>query len=236
MSKPFRFKRFFITDQNSAMKVNTDGVLLGAWTGTEKLKKILDVGTGSGLIAIMLAQRSEAEIDAIDIHEPSCEDAKANFAESPWKNRLHIFHQSLSDFAKVCDKKYDLVVSNPPFHANSLKSPYQGKNLSKHTINMAHKDLIKDSIHVLNQSGRLSIILPSSEYLRFSEDARTQGLHCTRECRVLSKPGKNPIRIMMEFEFKKTLTTLVSELIIRNHGGDYHEDYKILTKDFYLRF
>jgi tRNA1Val (adenine37-N6)-methyltransferase len=236
MSKPFRFKRFFITDQNSAMKVNTDGVLLGAWTRVEHAKGILDVGTGSGLIAIMLAQRSATEIDAIDIHEPSCEDAKTNFSASPWKNRLHIFHQSLHDFSKTCGKKYDLIVSNPPFHNNSLKSPYQGKNLSKHTINMAHKDLIRDSIHILSQSGRLSIILPATEYLRFSEDARTQGLHCTRECRVLSKPGKKPVRMMMEFEFQKTLPAMVSELIIRNTGGDYHEDYKMLTKDFYLHF
>ncbi|MCD4665845.1 MAG: methyltransferase [Bacteroidales bacterium] len=123
MRKDFHFKQFNISDENSAMKVGTDAVLLGAWTDISETNNILDVGTGSGIVATILAQRSEANIDAIDIDKGSIDDAENNFDNCPWKNRLTAIHSSLQEYVKFTSKKYDLIVSNPPFFSNSLKSP-----------------------------------------------------------------------------------------------------------------
>ena len=236
MRKPFRFKQFSIIDTNCAMKVSTDAVLLGAWTEIRNSDHILDIGTGSGIIALMLAQRSAAQIEAIDIHLPSCEDAVLNFENSPWNDRLHLYNSAFSDFLKAHKTRYDLIVSNPPYHNRSLKSPSDKVNLSKHTISLSHEELLRGIKKILQPDGRFCIILPFSEFQNFKQLASFEGLYCLHECLVFPKTSKPANRILIEFGLLRSTEIRRSEITIRKSVGDYHESYKELTKDFYLHF
>jgi len=236
MRKPFRFKQFSIIDTNCAMKVSTDAVLLGAWTEIRNSEHILDVGTGSGIIALMLAQRSTAQVEAIDIHQPSCNDADLNFENCPWNERLHLYNLAFSDFIKECKTKYDLIVSNPPYHNRSLKSPSDKVNLSRHTISLSHEELLMGIKKILQPDGRFCIILPFSEFQNFKQQATFEGLYSLHECVVFPKTSKPANRMLLEFGLLRPLEIRRSEITIRNSVGDYNESYKELTKDFYLHF
>ena len=236
MRKPFRLKQFSIIDTNCAMKVSTDAVLLGAWAEIRNSKRILDIGTGSGIIAIMLAQRSTAQVDAIDIHLPSCKDADMNFENCPWNERLHLYNLSFSDFLNARKNKYDLIVSNPPYHNRSLKSPSDKVNLSRHTISLSHEELIMGIKKILHPDGIFCIILPFSEFQNFKQLSINEGLFCLHECFVLPKTNKPVNRVLIEFGLLHPSEIQRSEITIRNSVGDYHESYKELTKDFYLHF
>ena len=218
------------------MKVNTDAVLLGSWSQIKTAKHILDIGTGSGIIAIMLTQRSKARVDALDIHSASCKDAAKNIENCPWRDRLNIYNLSFSDFLSVYKKKYDLVVSNPPFHNNSLKSPSEKVNLAKHTTVFMLSELIIGVKKILNPSGRFCIILPYSEYQNFKQLAGKEGLFSLTECIVLPKSDKPANRVLIEFGLKPPVNIKWSEIIIRESSKVYHESYINLTKDFYLHF
>ena len=139
MRTPFQFKQFSVKDENSPMKVNTDAVLLGAWVNPSKPKKILDIGTGCGVIALLLAQRFDGRISGIDLDEGAIMDAKINFAESPWPERLKAIHQDFNIFSASSDQRFDLIVSNPPYFENSLRSPKHDRNISRHTDSLTHQ-------------------------------------------------------------------------------------------------
>jgi len=218
------------------MKVGTDATLLGAWADIKNVERIFDIGTGSGVIAVMLAQRSNAQIDAIDIHEPSCRDAGLNFRSCSWSNRLHCFHSSLENFINITGKKYDLIVSNPPFHRNSLKSPLDDVNLARHETSLTHKELVSGVKRLLSPTGRFCLILPFSEYPHFSELSSAEGLHCQKESLVIPKTGKPANRVLIEFGFHKPAMATRSTITVRNSSGGFHEEYIHLTKDFYLHF
>jgi tRNA1Val (adenine37-N6)-methyltransferase len=218
------------------MKVNTDAVLLGAWIVINKPNRILDIGTGSGIIAVMLAQRSTEMIDAIDIHEPSFNDASINFENCPWKERMQLYNLSFSDYLPVCTQKYDLVVSNPPFHNKSLKSTSEQVNISKHTTSLTHEELIFGVKKILNPAGRLFVILSYSEYQNFKQLSEHNGLHCQQECFVIPKTGKPANRVMIEFGWQLPVEIQISKITIRHSNGNYQESYMELTKDFYLNF
>jgi tRNA1Val (adenine37-N6)-methyltransferase len=223
-------------DTNCAMKLSTDAVLLGAWAEIGNSTKILDVGTGSGIIALMLAQRSRAHIYTIDLHAPSIEDADLNFKKSPWKERLQLNHSSFSDFINVCENKYDLIVSNPPYHSKSLKSPIDIVNLARHTTRLSHGELITGIKKILHLTGRFCVILPSPEIENFQQLAAIEGFWCLHACKVFPKTGKPANRILLEFGFQKPKEIIVTEIFIRNSTGEYHETYIGLTKEFYLNF
>lgn len=236
MRKPFRFKQFSIIDTNCAMKVSTDAVLLGAWTEIRNSEHILDIGTGSGIIALMLAQRSIAQVEAIDIHLPSCEDAEMNFKNCPWNERLHLCNLSFSDFLKASKTKYDLIVSNPPYYNRSLKSPSDKVNLSRHTISLSHEELLMGIKKLLQPDGIFCIILPFSEFQNFKQLATFEGLYSLHECVVFPNTSKPANRMLIEFGLFRPSEIRRSEITIRNSVGDYNESYKELTKDFYLHF
>jgi tRNA1Val (adenine37-N6)-methyltransferase len=236
MRKPFRFKKFSIIDTHCAMKVSTDAVLLGAWADVSSSNHVLDIGTGSGIIAIMLAQRSEARIDAIDIHGPSCDDADLNFSNCIWHERLELYRMSLSDFLINCNSGYDLVVCNPPYHSKSLKSPSENVNISRHTTTLTHGELVKGVKSILQPYGRFCVILSPSEIQNFIQLAKNHGLFCKLECRIFPKPDKPLNRVMLEFSMFPETKINSSQIILRDSTGAYHLSYMELTSHFYLNF
>lgn len=218
------------------MKVGTDGVLLGAWANCENVENILDIGTGTGLIALMLAQRSNSIIDAVEIDEDASKQAAENVEKTSWKERIHIINQSFQEFMKIENKKYDLIVSNPPYFQNSLFAPDHKRTNARHNLSLELEDLISGSLKLLNENGCLSIILPYLEGAMFIVKAAEYGLFCVRQTKVLPKPNTEPKRLLLEFmKMKKPLVE--QEIIIElNKRHEYSEAYKNLTKDFYLAF
>ena len=241
ISKPFTFKQFHIHQDRCAMKVGTDGVLLGAWTDVENVQSILDIGTGTGVIAIMLAQKialtEGAIIDAVEIDDISVEQARENMADSPFAKKLNVFHNSIQDFAKTHNNKYDLVVSNPPFFTGGTLSSTGDKTNVRHTVKLPHGDLLHATRALLHKNGRFCVILPLIEGLRFIEIAGAYGFYLTRRSDVRPKADKGIERLLLQFELSNRTYTH-DELIIQNSRDerDYTEGYKDLTKDFYTIF
>jgi tRNA1Val (adenine37-N6)-methyltransferase len=229
---PFQFKQFSIADDKCAMKVGTDGVLLGAWVDVGQAKNILDVGTGSGLIALMLAQRSSPEIklDALEIESEDAEQAKENVLHSPWPAKINVINSSLQEFKPSL--KYDLIVSNPPFF-NSIKPPGKRKN-ARHTESLSSEDLLQFTMDMLSENGTLALILPTKEGNDFHAKANLQGLFCMKQCAVFSSLKKPQERWL--FQFKKGITTCQNEQLVLNENSQWSETYKQLTQDFYLNF
>ena len=239
----FRFKRFNVVNERSAMKVNTDGVLLGAaMTISGQDRRLLDIGTGTGTIALMAAQRLSdisAEgfcVDAIDIDEPSASEAAANFADSPWTDFLHLYHASLESFGRFADNgvEYDLIFSNPPYFEDSLTAPDLRKSTARHTSDgLSYRDIFEFAAKHLSAQGRVSFVLPADQEDSLCRYARMCGLHLFRILRIRTVPRKAPSRIIAEFSRRRTDQPEDSVLTIQNEG-QYTQEYLSLTKDFYL--
>lgn len=233
----FRFKQFVVKQEGAAMKVGTDGVLLGAWADLQGVKSVLDIGSGSGVVALMIAQRCDAQIEAVEIDRASAEQAKINFEASSWSDRLKICNLSFQDYSeKVCEP-FDLLVSNPPYFTRSLKSQTEQRNLVRHTDQLPNEDLLKGVVKLLSPHGRFCAVFPYVEGNIFIAQAANYGLFCNRKLYVQSKPDKPTLRILTEFSFKKK--KLIEESIsIHTMKGDseYTDEYKKLTADFYLAF
>ena len=178
----FAFKRFTVRQPRSAMRVGTDGVLLGAWCDSAPAGgRMLDVGTGTGVIALILAQRNpSARIDAVEIDEGSCLDAEGNFAASPWADRLTLYRRPFADFAAGCTVRYDRIVSNPPYFVASLKSPDPARTAARHAESLSYADLAAGAARLLVPSGRLSVILPAETACDFAASALNEGLYQVR--------------------------------------------------------
>lgn len=234
----FEFKQFKIEQSGSAMKVGTDGVLLGAWTDVSSAKSILDIGTGSGLIAIMLAQRtnSHVNIDAIEIEGLAYQQAVDNFENCKWKSRINAYHTSFQEFVKVKAKKYGAIVSNPPFFVNGLKAKEDSRTKARHADHLPFEELIEGAKKLLNPNGTLSVVLPVEEGEYFLRLARLNGFYLSRKCSVLPNPGKPVKRFLMEFSLQKC-ETIKTELIVENGQRHvYSPGYIELTKEFYMKF
>lgn len=232
----FQFKQFKIIQDNSAMKVGTDGVLLGAWAKVSGAKTILDIGTGTGVISLMMAQRSKARVLGIEIEKNAAEEAKENVQHSPWKDRVSIENVSLQDFANITSKTFDLIVSNPPFFTNSFKNEIQNRSIARHNDFLSFPDLIKNSVKLMNEKGWFSVILPVVPANEFIELAKLEGLNLVRKTEVKPNALKNANRFLMEFSKKQTALKKDSLIIYNELGTDYTEFYKRLTCDFYLNF
>lgn len=232
----FYFKKFKVEDNRSTMKVGTDAVLLGAVAEVTGAKKILDIGTGCGVIALMLTQRSDAVTDAIDIDEESVKQARENVAQSLWKDRITVIHSSLQEFAATSEKRYDLVVSNPPYFSKSLKSPSEKRNISRHNDELSFSDLIFYSRKLLEADASLWVILPVKESEEFIGSALRSELFIHTKINLFSKPGRGQHRIILELKKIHSSKPREDILNIKNSNGCYSEEYKRLTKDFYLDF
>lgn len=228
----FHFKQFSIRHQNVTMKVGTDAVLLGAWVSVEGAREILDIGTGSGVIALMLAQRtSKAHIDAVEISSQDTAQAIENVNSSPWKDKITIYHKAVQQFTP--DKQYDLIVSNPPFFINSQEPPDEDRRNTRHTTTLTHEDLLTASLRLLNPLGKLSVILPYVEGMQFISKAGQAGLYCTHQLFFKSKQDKPVERLLLTLSHTGE-TLKVDELILYDAEGTWSAAYKALTKDFYL--
>lgn len=303
MANPyFSFKQFTVWQEHAAMRVGTDGVLLGAWCDlsscvsvvipdestdrrqpenvcpadpsqildssnrdqtvwddhvqdereksvcgaqngadaeTKKVGRVLDIGSGTGVIALMVAQRtSNAQIDAVEPDSGSCEDALRNFAESPWADRLHLHGVTLQEYVSCYAEKvqYDLIVSNPPYFVDSLKAPDPVRNAVRHAVSLPFEELLDGVKALLAEHGRFAVILPVTEGVLLEKLALERSLHCVRKCLVQTKPGVPPKRVMMEFGRKSV--PLHSDLLIMEteRQQEFTEEYRRLTRDFYLKF
>jgi tRNA1Val (adenine37-N6)-methyltransferase len=233
--KPFYFKQFAIHQDRCTMKVGTDGVLLGAWADTSRVKSALDIGTGSGVIAIMLGQRApEATIHAVEIDEEACAQAQENMQNAPWADRLTAFHTPIQDFAKEHAQTYDLIVSNPPFFSGGTFSNNQNRMSVRHTIKLPHGDLLAAVRTLLADEGRFCVILPFIEGLRFQELAKSYHLYCTKITEVKPKADKPVERLLMQFERDARLLEQNDLTIQYESRNEWTEAYMALTGAFYL--
>lgn len=236
MSKPFKFKEFEIHQDRCAMKIGTDGVLLGAWTSiNHHPNSILDIGAGTGVIALMLAQRSDAEtIDAIEINEAAYEQCVDNFEASDWGDRLFCYHASLDEFANEIDDKFDLLVSNPPFYSEMVSSGNESRDMARQQASLPFNDLLVGVAKLLSETGRFSTIIPYKDEKEFLSIASKLNLYPTRITHVQGTPETAVKRSLIEIQLKKTETT-IEKLIIESERHQYTEEYVNLTKDFYLK-
>jgi tRNA1Val (adenine37-N6)-methyltransferase len=236
MSKPFHFKEFTIHQDKTAMKVGTDGVLLGAWTSVASNPfAILDIGAGTGLIALQLAQRSFAEvIDAIEIDDDAYEQAVDNFENSPWSDRLFCYHAGLDEFVDEIEDKYDLIVSNPPFYTEDYKTKDIQRDMARFTDALPFEELLESVSKLLEPTGTFNTIIPYTAHEHFINLAEANKLFPKKICHVKGNPEADFKRSLLSFSFEKTEISL-EELIIETKRHQYTAAYISLTKDFYLK-
>lgn len=235
-SQEFVFKQFKIQQDKCAMKVGTDAVLLGSWVNTSNAKTILDIGTGTGIIALMLAQKSDATIDAIDIDRNAFVQASENITDCKWKERIQIHHISLQEYSSENKRKFDLIVSNPPYFVDSSKALEESRTNARHTDQLPFADLLSGVLNLLNDEGCFCVILPTKESQVFRDMAEEQKLFLTKLTRVSTLADRPEKRLLMQFEFSEK--TIEENLITieKDERHSYTDEYKDLTKDYYLAF
>lgn len=233
----FQFKQFRIIQEQSAMKVGMDGVLIGAWAQAPDAERILDIGAGTGLIALMMAQKNtSAVIDAIEIDPDAFQESKLNAQNSPWNNRINMVMCSFQEFARRTGQKYDLIVSNPPFFTNGEKAPVRNRAQARHSDSLSLDDLISGAANILNTGGKIAVILPSDTFSEIEKLARENKLFISRLCRVKPNPKKPEFRILIELTNSESFLKEETLMIEFERHHDYSPEYKALTKDFYLKF
>ncbi len=235
-NKPFQFKQFSIKQNKTAMKVGTDGVLLGCWANIDYNPfSILDIGAGTGLIALIMAQRSNAEvIDSIELNDDAFEQTVENFEQSDWGDKLFCYHASLQEFVEEIEEKYDLIISNPPFYTSTYKELSEGRAMARHSKSLPYSDLLKGTSKLLSEKGTAAFIIPNSEEDAFISTARENKLFPSRITRVKGTVNSPIKRSLLQFSF---LEKPVEEnvLIIEKERHNYTSEYKNLVQDFYLK-
>ena len=235
-NKWFQFKQFRIIQEKAAMKVGTDAVLLGAWADAANAKNILDVGTGTGIIALMMAQRSVAQITAVEIEKQAAGEAAENAQHSPWSNRISVKNISFQDFTENTNQKYDCIVSNPPFFCNNIKSADKNLALARHNDLLSLTDLADGASKLLSDEGKLSLILPVESASKFIKLANQLKFHNIRQTEVRHTFENKAHRFLLEFSKSFSGLNKTALNIYNETGRDYTPEYKNLTRDFYLKF
>lgn len=232
MSNPyFQFKQFTIWHNRCAMKVGTDGVLLGAWASIEEAKRVLDVGTGTGLIALMVAQRSNAHITALDVDQEAVAQAKENIALSPWRDRIVVQQADFNSYSSAT--KFDHIISNPPFFVDSLKGPDDVRNSARHNSSLTYDVLLKQVAALLTCEGVFSIVIPTDVAEKVKRIAAENLLYAAQQLLVVTKPGGETKRVLIAFTFKEQLCK-TEELLTEIGRHQYSSEYIALTKDYYI--
>jgi tRNA1Val (adenine37-N6)-methyltransferase len=236
--KPFQFKQFSIQQDRCAMKIGTDGVLLGAWSSlNHKPESILDIGTGTGLIALMLAQRAEAGlIDALEIEENAYEQAVDNFERSDWGDRLFCYHAGFDEFVEEMqdEEKYDLIISNPPFYTEDYKTGNENRDQARFADALPLSELIEGVSLLLSEKGHFDLVIPFSEESNAIKIADSHSLFPIRITRVKGTEEAPVKRSLISFSFEKK-DSKINELILEISRHNYTEEFKELVKDFYLK-
>ena len=233
----FKFKQFAVEQDRCAMKIGTDGVLLGAWAPISNNPfSILDIGAGTGIIALMLAQRSNAEqIDALEINEDAYEQATDNFENSPWSDRLFCYHAGLDEFVEEPEDEYDIIVSNPPFYTEDYKTENEQRDLARFADAMPFEELIEAAALLLSENGIFSAIIPFKEEESFLAIANEYELYPFKITRVKGTPSTEIKRSLLAFSRKEVIHFPIDELIIETTRHVYTPEYIDLTKDFYFK-
>jgi tRNA1Val (adenine37-N6)-methyltransferase len=232
----FEFKQFTINQSRCAMKVGTDAVLLGAWIQIEGAESILDIGTGTGVIALMMAQKGTAMITAIDIDASACEQSKENIGNSPWPDRIKVLNESLQQFTINNQHKFDLIVSNPPYFVDAYKSLEEARNQARHADQLPFNEFINCAKLLLHEKGKICVILPTRESIKFRELAAANQLYLTRIMHIKTTEYKDEKRQMLQFELINKKLVDETLVIEQDERHNYSKEYKELTKDFYLSF
>jgi len=230
----FQFKQFTVRHDKAAFKIGTDGVLLGAWADVAGKERILDIGTGTGLIALMLSQRCDADITAIEPDHDSFEQAAENVKQSKWSDRIKVENCRLQDF--VPDVKFDLIVSNPPYFIDSLKNPDPARSAARHNDGLDHKDLLEGASRLLAEDGLFQVIMPWEEGNIFIAEAPEYGFYCSSILKIKPTITSQVRRLILGFTRKKSKPAERFLTIEKGKRHDYTEEYIKLTRDFYLRF
>jgi tRNA1Val (adenine37-N6)-methyltransferase len=233
----FSFKKFTVAQDRCAMKIGTDGVLLGAWTPLDNNpNSILDIGTGTGIIALMLAQRSNAQqIDALEIDEDAYEQAVDNFENSPWSEKLYCYHAGLDEFVEEPEDEYDLIVSNPPFYTEDYKTEDEKRDLARFADAMPFDELLEAVALLLSENGIFSVIIPYKEEENFIVLANDWELYPIKITRVRGAFKTPIIRSLIAFKRFELPVLVADELVIEISRHEYTDKYIALTKDFYLK-
>ena len=233
----FVFKQFTIHQDKCAMKVGTDAVILGSWVKTTDAKEILDIGAGTGVLSLMLAQKCNAHIISIEIDKDSFEQASENVSFSKWAKQIQVIHSSFQDYSNKEVKKFNLIISNPPYFIDSLKAKEDARTNARHNSLLPFEELIKGVVKLLDAKGKFCVILPIKEAGILRDLAEASGLHLSKLLRVRTKEGKeNEKRHLMQFEFNPQSFSESTIVIEKENRHDYTDEYKELTKDFYLHF
>lgn len=235
-NNPFKFKDFIVEQDRCAMKIGTDGVLFGAWVDiAEHVNSILDIGTGTGLIALQLAQRSDAElIDALEIEPQAYEQAVDNFENSPWADRLFCYHASFQHFSSEIDEKYDLVVSNPPYYTDTFKELDEKRALARHSKSLSFDELLAGITKILSDKGTAAFIIPFKEEKVFLELALKNGLHPQKISRYRGNKKSELKRSMIQLTFEKS-KLMIDEFFLEHSRHNYSDEYKRIVQDFYIK-
>lgn len=230
----FHFKQFSVRHDRCSMKVGTDGVLLGAWAEVRDVKSVLDIGTGSGVIALMLAQRCEqpVSIDGIELDVEAATQANENAQQSPWSKHVAIHCTSLQQYSP--EKKYDLIVSNPPYFINSQEPPDKKRLQTRHTVTLTFEELLQGATRLLSDTGTLEVILPYTEGLQFIALARTVNLFCSRQWSFRTRANKPIERWLLAFSRMQTEMIETGEILLYDMGTELSPSYRKLTGAFYL--
>ncbi|MDX1303327.1 tRNA1(Val) (adenine(37)-N6)-methyltransferase [Photobacterium sp.] len=244
MAKGFTFKQFHVDDDGCGMPVSTDGVLLGAWAELPRQGQIVDIGTGSGLLALMAAQRTAAlpcTISAIELDIAAAKAARHNFAASPWPARLHCIQQDIVHWmATQPAHSVDAIICNPPYFNSGLQADCEARATARHTDNLSHDVLLTTIQHLLTTEGAASLILPEYEGRQLLQSVAAYGLHCQRLCAVKSTEKKPASRLLIALSPVRCARTIADETyqeeqLCIHDRGQYSSDFIALTRDFYLK-
>lgn len=233
----FKFKQFSVQHDKCAMKIGTDGVLLGAWCPIDNNPfSVLDIGAGTGILSLMLAQRSNAEqIDSLEIDEEAYEQCVENYENSPWRDRLFCFHAGLDEFVEEPEDEYDIIVSNPPFYSEKYKSDNSQRDLARFQDALPFEDLIEAADLLLSENGIFAVIIPYKEEERFIDLCAEVELFPVKVTRVKGSHTTPIVRSLLAFKRYELSVLTADELVIEISRHEYTDDYINLTKDFYLK-
>lgn len=231
----FQFRQFVVHQQRCAMKVGTDGTLLGAWAAAPSGQcRILDIGTGTGLIALMMAQRfPEAEVTGVDIDEDAVTQAVENVSLSPFSERVRIYRQDIVNFTDIIG--FDAIVSNPPYFVDSLACPDDQRTIARHAVSLTYEQLMYQAYRLLKDEGRFSVVVPSDCRAKIEAAACLEGFFTTRVCLIKTTPRKQPKRQLIEFQKHPVSELDISEGVIEVFPNVRSEWYQQLTKEFYIK-
>ena len=232
--QPFRFKQFSMYHHRSTMKIGTDAMILSAWAEVSGANRVLDIGTGSGIIALMMAVRSSAVIDAVEIDEASVNEARDNFKQSPFSDRLQVFNKSMASFSESVNNTYDVIISNPPFFINDMRPQNSRKQQARHTDSLSYSDLCFYSRKMLNNEGKLCLVLPYTESKTFLSIAAGHGLFLQKRLLIFPRPCKAPNRVNLQLGTTKPATVNEEKFIIRNEDNRFTKQYSDLLGEYYI--